>query len=257
MSESIRAVERALDVLLCFTQQTPELTMTQIAEQVGINKSTIHRLLATLEKKRFVERDPLTGIYQPGIRLLQLAYLALEQNDLRRLAGPYLRQLCELQRENANLAILDSNDVIYLEVVESPQRVKLAASSGQRLPAFCTASGKAILAFMPEESVTRIIEHSMPRYTPHTISSPEDFFADIRQTRGRGYAISEQEFEDGINAIAAPIFDRSNLPVASVSVAGPAYRLSRERMIEIGPQVIDTANKIAQEIEMAVNMKLD
>jgi len=256
MSESIRAVERALDVLLCFTQQTPELSMTQIAEQVGINKSTIHRLLATLEKKRFVERDPLTGIYRPGIRLLQLAYLTLEQNDLRRLAAPYLRRLCELQRENVNLTILDDIDVIYLEVVESAQRVKLAATSGQRLPAFCTASGKAILAFMPEEEVKRIIERGMPRYTPYTLLSSSELFENLHHTRELGFAISEQEFEDGINAVAAPIFDRSKQPLASISVAGPAYRLSRERMLEIGPQVVDTANKIAQEVEMAVNMAL-
>ena len=182
MSGSIRAVERALDVLLCFTYQTPKLTMTQIAERVKINKSTVHRLLATLEKKRFVERDPITGVYRPGIRLLQMAYLTVERNDLRRLATPLLHRLCELQRENVNLAILDENEVIYLEVVESPQRVKLAATSGQRLPAFCTASGKAILAFMPEDMVKRIIGYGMPKYTPQTLS-PEEFFEDIRHTQ--------------------------------------------------------------------------
>jgi DNA-binding IclR family transcriptional regulator len=253
MSGSIRAVERALDVLLCFTYQTPELTMTQIAEQVGINKSTIHRVLATLEKKRFVERDPVTGIYRLGIRLLQMASLTVEGNDLRRLASPLLHRLCKLQRENVNLAILDESDVVYLEVVESPQRVKLAATSGQRLPAFCTASGKTILAFMPEEMVKRIVEHGMPRYTPHTLS-PDDFFEDIRLTQERGYAISEEEYEEGINAIAAPIFDRQKHPIASVSVAGPAYRLSRERMVEIAPLVINLANDIAQEVELAANL---
>ena len=144
MSESIRAVERALDVLLCFSRQTPQLTMTEIAEQVGLHKSTVHRLLATLEGKRFVERDPVTGIYQLGIRVLQMAYLTLERNDLRRLAAPFLRHLCEQHRETVDLAVLDDADVVFLDVVESPQRVKLAAAPGQRLPAFATASGKAI-----------------------------------------------------------------------------------------------------------------
>jgi len=136
MSESIRAVERALDVLSCFSHQTPELTMTQIAEQIGINKSTVHRLLATLEGKRFVERDQVTGIYKLGIRSLQMAYLTLEHNDLRRLAGPFLQRLCQQYRENVNLAVLDGADVIYIDIIESPQRVKLAAAIGQRLPAF-------------------------------------------------------------------------------------------------------------------------
>jgi DNA-binding IclR family transcriptional regulator len=255
MSEPIRAVERALDVLLCFTNQTPELSMTQIAEQIGINKSTVHRLLGTLEKKRFVERDPATGTYRPGIRFLQMAYLTLERNDLRRLAAPFLRHLCDLHRENVNLSILDDVDVVYVDVAESQQRVKLAAIPGQRLPAFCTASGKAILAFIPEENVKRILARGTPKHTQFTLASPEAFFDDIRHTREQGFAISVQEYEDGINAIAAPIFDRNKRPIASVSVAGPAYRLTRERMIEIGPQVVKTANDIAQEVEMAENLK--
>jgi IclR family KDG regulon transcriptional repressor len=256
MSESIRAVERALDVLSCFSHQTPELSMTQIAEQVGINKSTVHRLLATLEKNRFVERDLATGLYRPGIRLIQMAYLTLEHNDLRRLAAPLLRQLCDLQRENVNLSVLDDVDVVYVDVIESAQRVKLAASSGQRLPAFCTASGKAILAFMPEENVKRILERGMPKYTQRTLVTSKEIFNDFSQTREWGFAISDQEFEDGINAIAAPIFNANNQPIASVSVAGPAYRLSRERMVEIGPQVVATANNIAQEVERTVKPKM-
>jgi DNA-binding IclR family transcriptional regulator len=248
MSESIRAVERALDVLLCFTSQTPELSMTQISEMVGINKSTVHRLLATLEGKRFVERDPVTGIYRPGIRLLQMAFLTLEHNDLRRLASPFLQSLCDQFRENVNLAVLDDTEVIYLDVIESPQRVKLAAAPGQRLPAFCTASGKAILAFLPEEKVRDILARGMPMYTQNTITSVETFFEGIRHTREQGYAISGQEFEDGINAIAAPI---CNHPIASVSIAGPAYRLTPERMIEIGPILVATVKKIAREVELA------
>lgn len=252
MGESIRAVERALDVLMCFTSQTPELTMSQISVMVGINKSTVHRLLATLERKRFVERDPSTGVYRPGLRLLQMASLTLEQNDLRRLAAPFLHSLCEQYRENVNLTVLDNTDVTYIDVIESPQRVKLAAVIGQRLPAFCTASGKAILAFLPEENLDLILKNGMPGYTPNTITSPEAFFNDIRLTRERGYAISEQEYEDGINALAAPICHQ---PIASVSIAGPAYRLTKERMIEIAPNLMATANKIAREVERAVNLE--
>ncbi len=252
MSESVRAVERALDVLLCFTSQTPELSMTQISEQIGINKSTVHRLLGTLEKKRFVERDAVTGMYRPGIRLLQMAYLTLEHNDLRRLAAPFLRNLCDLHRENVNLAILDDVDVVYVDVVESQQRVKLAAVPGQRLPAFCTASGKAILAFLPEENLKRILGRGMPQRTQFTLSSPEAFFENLHHARERGFAISEQEYEDGINAVAAPIFGGER-PIASISIAGPAYRLTRERMLELGPQVVKTAREIAQEVEMAEN----
>ena len=255
MSESIRAVERALDVLMCFTSQTPELSMTQISELVGINKSTVHRLLATLEGKRFVERDPTTGAYRLGIRLIQMAFLTMEHNDLRRLATPFLHDLCDQYHENVNLSVLDDTDVVYVDVIESAQRIKLAASPGQRLPAFCTASGKAILAFVPEENVKSILERGMSRYTQNTILSQKAFFENIQEARERGFALSEQEFEEGINAIAAPIYNSNGKPIASVSIAGPAYRLTRERMIEIGSSLVAAANNIAREVELAVNLE--
>jgi len=237
---------------MCFTSQTPELTMTQISGMIGINKSTVHRLLATLERKRFVERDATTGIYRPGLRLLQMAFLTLEHNDLRRLAAPFLHSLSEQYRENVNLTVLDNTDVIYVDVIESPQRVKLAAEKGQRLPAFCTASGKAILAFLPEERLEHILKNGMPKYTPNTITALEAYYKDMKLTRERGYAISEQEFEEGINALAAPICSQ---PIASVSIAGPAYRLTRERMIEMAPDLMATVLKIAREVELAVNLE--
>jgi len=227
--------------------------MTQIAEQVGMHKSTVHRLLATLEKKRFVQRDPVIGTYRLGVRLLQMAYLTLERNDLRHISLPFLRHLGEQYQETVHLSVLDEPDVIFLAAIESPQRVKLAAAVGQRLPAFTTASGKAILAFMPHETVRHILGHGMPQYTQRTLRSSEEFFEDLRHIRERGFALDEQELEEGINAVAAPVLDLSDQPIASVAVAGPAYRLTRERMIEIGPLVLATAHDIAQEAEMAAH----
>jgi IclR family acetate operon transcriptional repressor len=224
--------------------------MTQIAEQIGIHKSTVHRLLATLEHKRFVQRDPETGMYRLGIRLLQMAYLTLEQNDLRRLAAPFMQRLSEQNQENIHLAVLDDKDVVYLGIIESPQRVKLAAAIGQRLPAYATASGKAILAYLPEKMVHRILEMGMPQLTPYTQVTPNAFFKDVYSIRERGFAISEQEFEDHINAVASPIFDPEGRPIASVAVAGPAYRLTHERMMEIGPILVATTREISQEVKM-------
>jgi len=227
--------------------------MTQIAEQIGIHKSTVHRLLATLEKRRFVQRDPATGTYRLGIRLFQMAYLTLEYNDLRQLASPFLHRLGEQYQENVHLSVLDDADIVFVYVIESPQRVKLAAAVGQRLPAFATASGKAMLAFMPEGTVRRILEHGMERYTPNTLRSSEAFFEDMQHVRERGFALDEQEYEEGIHAVAVPVFDLSNQPIAAVAVAGPAYRLTRERMLEIGPTLLVTARDIAQEIGLTAH----
>jgi len=252
MSESIRAVERALEVLECFSIKTPELSMTQIAEKININKSTVHRLLATLERRRFVERDPISGTYRAGIHLLQLAYLAMETNDLRRVAEPFMRQLWEQVRETIDLAVFDGNEIVYVGVIESPQRVKLAAAVGQRLPAFCTASGKAFLAYLPKDTVMHVFEHDLHQYTPNTVISPERIIEDLRICQEQGFAITEQEFEEGINAIGAPIIGRNGMPIATVSVAGPAYRLTREKMIEMSSSVRETANMISQEVGMTL-----
>ena len=251
MSESVRAVERALDVLQCFSTQTPELNMTQISERVGMHKSTVHRLLATLEKRRFVERDPATGLYRPGIRFLQLAYLTQEKNDIRNIALPYMQGLCARFLENVNLAILDGTDVVYIEVTEGSQRIKLAASPGQRLPVFCTASGKAIAAYLPGEAVEKILDAGIEAHTKCTITTREGVMENLRQVIKDGYARDEGEMEEGINAVAAPVLNKDNLPVASVSVAGPAYRLTTERMREIGPAVRKTADEVSYEIQHA------
>jgi IclR family KDG regulon transcriptional repressor len=251
VSESVRAVERALDVLMCFSRQTPELNMTQIAERTGVHKSTVHRLLATLEKNRFVERDPVTGIYRPGISLLQVSYLALEENDLRKLAAPIMRQLNDTYQENIHLAVPDECDVVFVHILESPQRIKLAAAIGQRLPAFATASGKAVLAFMPQDKVQSILSGGMPCFTAYPPTSPEALFADLERTRAAGFAVSEREYEDEINAVAAPIFDRDRQPLASIAVAGPAYRLTLDQMLKIGPQLVAAAQEIMRELDVA------
>lgn len=250
MSEATRSVDRALDILLCFSTNTPELSMTQISEKTAMNKSTVHRLLATLEAKRFVERDQTTGLYHPGNRLLQMAFLTLERNDLRSVAAPFLKSLNELHKETITLSIIDESDLVYIDVLESPQSVKIAAQPGKRMPAFCTASGKAIMAYSSEEVLAKIFNQGFPEYTKFTVRDPQIMQHILELVRERGFAYSEEEFEDGINAVASPILDSKMQPLAAIAVAGPAYRLPVQRLIEIGPSVADAARKITAEYKL-------
>lgn len=255
MSESIRAVDRALDVLLCFSEESPELSMTQISEKVEMHKSTVHRLLATLEAKRFVKRDRVTGLYTPGSRLVQLAFLSLQSTDLREIAAPHMKTLNEMHRETITLSIMDDTDVVYVAVLESPQTVKLAARPGQRLPAFSTASGKVLLAYSSEDIVQKIYQQGVPNYTTFTIHNPKTMDHILKLARERGFAYSEQEYEEGINAVAAPILDKNKQPVAAIAVAGPSYRLSVERMLEIGPSVAAVAREFSRELEFSAKIR--
>jgi IclR family transcriptional regulator, KDG regulon repressor len=251
VSDSVRSVERALDILLCFSSEKPALSLTQIAERVGMHKSTTHRLLFTLEEKRFVQRDKNTGLYQLGFLFLELASVTLQDIDIQRWAQPYLQHLSNESGETVDLAVLDGSHVVYLQVVESPQRVKLAVAVGQQLPASSTATGKAFLAHMPEAQVRTLLADGLTQYTENTLTTFADLFQDLCEIRERGFAISEQEYENDINAVAAPILDGDDCPIAAVAIVGPSFRMPRERLMMLGKLVQETTIKITREVGLA------
>jgi len=248
LSQSVRSVERALDILLCFTREDPTRSLTQIAESVHMSKTTVHRLLTTLENKRFITRDKVTGLYRLGFRFIEMASLVLQDVQLHRWSQPYLKSLSAEFGETVDLSILDGSYVIYLEVIESPQRVKLAAAVGQRLPACFTASGKALLAYLPEDQVRKIVTDNLAESSNHSSLSIEDIMADLRVTAERGYAISEQEYEEAINAVAIPIFDVDKHPIVSIAIVGPSYRLTKERLPLLGDALRRTTQVISSEV---------
>jgi DNA-binding IclR family transcriptional regulator len=247
MSEPIRAVDRALDILLIFTQERRALSLTEISEGVGMSKSTVHRLLATLEAKRFLIRNENTGKYQLGYRFLEMASQVMGDEN-QQWALPYLEGLVKECGETVDLAVMDGDHVVYLQVVESPQRVKLAAAKGLRLPAFCTATGKAFLAYLPDEQVKAILSKGLFRFTENTHTLPADIYEDLRETHRRGYAVSNQEYEKDINAIAAPILGADGRPILVIAIAGPSFRLPPERMAELGQAILATNEKIQREV---------
>lgn len=224
------------------------LSLTQIAERVHMSKTTVHRLLATLEHKRFLSRGKATGLYRLGLRFIEMASLVLHDVELHRWAQPYLQRLVAECGETADLSILDGSHVIYLQVVESPQRVKIAAAVGQRLPAFCTASGKALLAFLPEEQVGKILNENLTKYTDKTPASVSAITEGLKVTRECGYAVSEQEYESDISAVAAPLFDTDNHPIASIAIVGPSFRMTKDRLPELGKSIREMAQVISAEV---------
>lgn len=247
-SKTIRSVERALGVLLCFTVETPALSMTEISERVGIHKSTVHRLLATLEKNNFVRRDPETGIYRLGFRLLQMANLSLEDVNIRHISLPFMRRLSEEYRENVDLAILANDEVLFIDTFESTQPVKLAVSPGQHLPAYNSASGKAILAMLPEETTIRIFKKYNPEFDVRVSSEMKTFIDDLKIVCAQGYALDCESLEPGVNAVAAPILGINKKPIASLAIAGPAYRLNLDMMHQLGQKLINVTKEISSKI---------
>jgi DNA-binding IclR family transcriptional regulator len=215
-----------------------------------MSKTTVHRLLTTLETKRFISRDKDTGMYRLGFRIVEMASLVLQDMELRRWVQPYLKNLSELYGETVDLSVLDGSHVIYLDVIESPRRVKLAAATGQSLPAYFTASGKALLAFAPAEQVVKILADNFAEHNGESGLTVSKALEDLGKVAERGYAVSEQEYEEQINAVSAPIFDSDRRAVASIAIVGPSFRLSSERLPELGESIRKIADEISREIGM-------
>jgi IclR family KDG regulon transcriptional repressor len=247
VAQYIQVLQRAMRLLSSFDHDHPEMGVAELARKLDLPKPTVYRILATLESGGFVQQNT-NAKYHPGFRLAELGLLALQQFSMRDEAMPFLRDLLEECQETVDLAVFDAGKMVYLDVLESPQPVKIAARAGRRLPAHCTASGKAYLAYADKDDLDATVTQGMVSCTPNTICDLEPLMEDLRLTRQRGYGISAEEFELGITAVAAPVMDNSGQVVAAIAIAGPAYRLPPERVAELGEAVKQTAQRLSKHL---------
>jgi IclR family KDG regulon transcriptional repressor len=238
---TVRAVERALDILLCFTDQT-ELSLTEIAHQVSLNKSTVHRLLASLEGKGFLIRDSITDKYRLGFRLWELSANLVRDDDPAILFLPEMESLRDNLGETISLYVRDDRERIRIQAVESKQTIRRVAPIGVRLPLSVGASSKVLVAFADQVVKEYIIND--PAW-PEAVD--RGFYLNqLQRIQDRGYATSIEEREQGTSAVAAPIFNREGLVIAALSVSGPAIRLTLEKMNEYAPVIIQSARRMGK-----------
>lgn len=248
-ARGVQALERALDVLEALAAQRQPARLADLSRELGLHKSTVHRLLATLGKRRYVERDADTGRYRLGLKVFELGSWFFNRMELRQEARPLLQELVDQTLETAHLGILDEGQVVYIEKVESPQTVRMYSELGKRAPAHCTAMGKVLLAHLPEPELDRIIAtRGLTRYTSNTIVDAEQLKDHLRRVAGQGYAIDDTEHEEAIRCVAAPVRNYRGEVVAALSVSGPAVRLSRERIGEVARLVRATALRISRRL---------
>lgn len=242
---SIQSVERAAAVLRSFTDADAELGVTTISGRLGLHKSTVSRLLSTLEHAGFVEQNPQTGKYRLGLGLITLAGVALERMDLRRIAQPFLEDLAEFTQETINITVLDRDECVNIERVASPQPIRHAGWLGRRTPLHCTATGKVLLAYMTPEERYAVLPSSLPRFTERTITHRPTLEKALQAVREQGYGIAHEELEEGLSAIAAPIFDHAGQVDATVSISGPTYRIGPGKIECLSRPLTEAANKIS------------
>lgn len=241
---TVRSVERALDILLCFTEDTG-LTMSEIAQRVNLHKSTVHRLLASLEKKGFVVRNPSTDQYRLGFRVWELAANLWQSDDPAIILLPEMERLRDLIGETVSLYIRDGRERIRIQAVQSNQSVRRVAPVGVRLPLYVGASGKILLAYENEAVRKEIM--SAPDW-PQTMDN-KHFMKQLAEIREKGYATSIEEREPGAAAVAAPIFNRAGKLVAALSVSGPVSRLTPDKLKQYASDVREAARRMEKMIK--------
>ncbi len=242
-----QAVLRAFSILKVFSDERPSWGLTDLAKEVALNKTTTYRLLTALESEGMVMRNG-DETYRLGPEVVVLGGRALRQNDLRRVARPYLERLAEETGETTSLDVLVDEDVLLIDEVIGPRLTGSMSSLGTRHPAYATASGKAILAFLSDEKLEPFLRRPLPPITDETITSPDLLIQQLQEVRTLGYAVNREELEEGLVVVAAPVYNHDGDVVGSISLGGTSLRFTPERIAEMGTLIRDTAGEISRKL---------
>lgn len=244
----LSSVANACRVLRAFTAEDFELGISELAKRLTLAKSTVHRLALTLIHAGLLEQNSENGKYRLGLTMFELGSLVRRQMDISIQAKPFLKILMEKTGETVHLAILDHNSVVYINKIESRQAIRMSTSVGSRNPLHCTGVGKALLAFLPPERIEEVIALGLIARTPNTITEADALRRELATVRARGYAIDDEEVEIGLRCLAVPIRNYTGAVVASLSVAGPAQRMTMKSLHLFAPDAIQTGRAISQRL---------
>jgi IclR family transcriptional regulator, KDG regulon repressor len=225
------------------------MSLSEISERNGLTRPSAHRLLSELVSFGFVEQDPNTDRYRLGLRTVQVAWSFMSRLDVRRQAAPYLTELVERTKETAHLMVLTQGECVCIDQIESPAPLRIHSEVGKRMPVHSTASGKALVAHVPEEEVRRLLNDTgMEAKTKRTITNVDEFLHNLRQVRKSGYALDDMENESGARCIAAPLFDHEGRTLAAICISGPASRITLDRSEELGSMVREIASRASRRL---------
>ena len=244
----IEALHRGLRILEVFSEERPTLTLAEIVEAVGLDKSTAFRFAYTLQTLGYLERDPESKRYRPGLKILKLGFTALNSLDIAQLARPYLKELSEKTDVTTNMALRDGAEIVYVVRISPKPMVHINLHVGSRLPVHCTSMGKALVAGLAREKVRALLgEGPYEALTPRTLTSLDELMAELDQVNRKGYAVSDEELTLGARSLAAPIREKDGKAIAAINVSVSSARLSRWEMEDrfAGP-LVKTAEGISE-----------
>jgi len=244
----ITALQRGLRLLQLFSESPRGLTAKQVAGLSRLPVSTVHRFLTNLETSGFLSCDG-EGNYRLGIACFAIGQATLGQLDIRRLSLPFLRELNQQTRETIHLTVRHGLSAVYVEKLDSPEPLRIHSRLGASVPLYCTAVGKVMLAFMPQEERDRLLpELHVRRLTPNTVGNLQELQTELYRVRKNGYAYDMEEHEMHIRCLAAPIWDHTGSVQSSLSITAPLVRMPVTRLRQLAPLIQNAGLQISREL---------
>jgi IclR family KDG regulon transcriptional repressor len=223
-------------------------TTVELGRRLGLHRTTVHRFIQTLARRGYAEQISDSDRYRVGLRVLGLASTTMAGLTVREVAMPILEALNRETNETVHLVMLDRGEVVTIDRVEAEQPVALRTYIGARRPAYCSAAGKAMLAYMPEDLVDAILARGMPPRTPQTITDPIHLKAQLWEVTQRGYALDDEENLEGVRCAAAPVFNLEGRLAGGISLSAPAMRVNRARLLELAASVLAAARELSHQL---------
>jgi DNA-binding IclR family transcriptional regulator len=245
----IHVIDRAAQILDCFGFDHQELSVSEIGIKTSLHRSTAHRILMALEYNDLIQQNSETGKYRLGIKLFKLGHQAVSHLNLREICQPFLTRVMNQTKETVHLAVLDNDQVLYLDKVEGPHALRMPSRVGRHIPTHCTSLGKAMLSCLDDQKVRKIFRNLALRpYTVNTLKTVDRLLTDLRMIRKRGFSVDNEEIEIGLRCVGAPIRDYTGAMVGAISVAAPSARLSLQQSPSVGKLVMAVAEEISEKL---------
>jgi IclR family KDG regulon transcriptional repressor len=242
---TVQSVERAIVIIEELAKENDGFGVTELSRRLNLHKSTVYRLLSTLVTLGYAEQNPETEKYRLGMKLLYLGGVILERMDLRHEAHDLLKQLSQDVNETVHLVVPDGDQVLYIDKIDSMKTIRMYSQIGRRATFYASAVGKAILAYSDENFIEKIISLGLQKRTPKTITNPDELKKCLLKIRLNGYSIDDEENEEDIRCVGAPIFGHTGNVIGAISVSGPIMTVTTEKVEYLAAKVKEYAKKIS------------
>lgn len=239
---------KALRVLEAVAAHSQPVSLSEVADEVSIDKSTAYRMLVTLTEAGYLVRDHASKLYRLSYKVVSLSRNLLAENEVYQMSRQILERLTAVTHETVHLCILDGSQTVLVQKVKGTQLVAVDFQIGDRSPLHCTSIGKALLAFQDVRQIEAVIANGLPQLASKTITDSNAFRKELHRVRSQGYAIDDHEFSDNMRCIAAPVFERGGRVQMGISISGPDTRFTLDKLEELKDPLLEASRELSERL---------